>query len=91
MTVWFLHEINQLQSSVTEVIENTEPHASSSDDVDSSNLPENPAVFGNFVYSLQDINAITSVCTYFRNNKQIPVYIPQDPYLMRVYQKYFYL
>ena len=78
MALWFLNETNQLQSSITEVIENAEPYASSSDDVDSSNLPEKPAVFGNFVYPPQEINAITSMCTYLKNNKQIPVYIPQD-------------
>ena len=78
MAVWFLNETNQLQSSITEVIENAEQYASSSDDVDSSNLPENPAVFGNFLYPPQEINAITSMCTYLTNDKQVPIYIPQD-------------
>ena len=78
MAQWFLNKTNQLQSSSTEVIENAEPYASSSDDVDSTNVPEKPAGFGNFVYPPQEIDAITSMCTYLKNNKQIPFYIAQD-------------
>ena len=73
--LWFLHQTNQL-TTPTNGDNDNEADIYSADE-DSPCKPVKSLIVGNFVYPPQDDKGLMKMCNYMKNNKQIPVHIPQ--------------